>query len=177
MSAAARQPAHWGFHRLDERWAERLVAAAGIAPGDLVLDVGAGLGALTAPLVDAGAHVVAVDRHPRRVADLRRRFAGQPVTVVNADAADLRLPRRPFKVVANPPFAVTTALLRRLLHDGSRLQQAHLVVPRHVAARWLAGRGPGCARWDLHSGGRIPRHAFHPAPPDDASLLVVVRRR
>ena len=56
-----------------------------------------------------GARVIAVELHPERVAHLRRRF-GAPVRVVRADASDLRLPRQPFRVVANPPFAVTTQL-------------------------------------------------------------------
>ena len=45
----------WGWHRLADDWAERIVAAAGIRPGELVLDIGAGHGALTGPLVRAGA--------------------------------------------------------------------------------------------------------------------------
>jgi hypothetical protein len=71
-------------------------------------------------LVSSGARVVAVELHPTRANVLRTRFRHQPVVVAEADAADLRLPRRPFSVVANPPFAVTTALLRRLLGRGSR---------------------------------------------------------
>ena len=101
----------WGWHRLDATWADRLVADAGISPGDLVVDIGAGTGAVTAPLVAAGARVIAVELHPRRVAQLRERFDGEDVTVVRADAADLRLPRRPFRVVANPPFACSSALV------------------------------------------------------------------
>ena len=147
-------------------------------PGDLVLDVGAGDGALTAPLVQAGARVIAVELHPTRAQHLRHRFAGAPVRVVQADAADLHLPRRPFLVVANPPFAITTALLRRLLSPSSRLQSAHLVVPAHVAARWSAGRGPGAGAttWQIGTGNRLPSTAFRPTAPSPVALLVVRRR-
>ena len=62
MSAAART--RWGFHELSDNWARRLVAGAGVAPGDLVLDVGAGTGPLTGALLDAGATVIAVELHP-----------------------------------------------------------------------------------------------------------------
>jgi 23S rRNA (adenine-N6)-dimethyltransferase len=145
-----------------------------------VLDIGAGRGAITRHLVDAGARVVAVENHPRRAAELRRAFAGCGVQVVQADASDLWLPRRPFHVVANPPFAITTSLLRRVLGVKSQLQRAELVVPRHVAARWAAGRAPGARRWmpvyDLRSAARVPRHAFHPPPPADAAVLAVRRR-
>jgi 23S rRNA (adenine-N6)-dimethyltransferase len=177
---AGGQPRWWGWHRLAEPWARRVVADADIQPGDLVVDVGAGTGALTAPLVRCGAHVVAVELHPRRVDGLRRRFATEPVTVVRADASDLRLPRRPFRVVANPPFGITTALLRRLLAPGSRLVAADLVLPYPVAARWAAGRGPGANRWlqhyDVRLGRRLPGSAFTPDAPTRCAVLVLRQR-
>ena len=167
----------WGWHRLTPAWADRLVADAGVAPGDLVLDVGAGTGALTAPLVAAGARVIAVELHPGRAAALRRRFAGDDVVVVHADAADLRLPRRPFRVVANPPFARTTAILGRLLAPGSRLERADLVVQRAAARRWAEGRAPGAGRWSrtyaVGLGRRVPRGAFDPQPKVDCTVLRV----
>jgi 23S rRNA (adenine-N6)-dimethyltransferase len=171
-------PGGWGWHRLADPWANRVVAEAAIRPGELVLDIGAGTGALTAPLVEAGARVVAVDLHPGRLAELRRRF-GSRVTVVRADAARLRLPRRPFRVVASPPFAVTAPLLRRLLQPGTRLTAADLVLQRATARRWATGRAPGASRWlsefDLRLGTPLPRRAFRPPPPVDAVVLTIRR--
>jgi 23S rRNA (adenine-N6)-dimethyltransferase len=165
----------WGWHALDGREAARLVADAGVRRGDLVVDAGAGAGALTAPLVAAGARVVAVELHPARAAALRRRFAGAPVTVVQADVADLRLPRSPFIVVANPPFAASAALLRRLTAPGSRLLEASVVLPVWVARRWADGRAPGAGRWQAAYvtavTRRIPRTAFSPPAPGDAAVL------
>lgn len=170
----------WGWHQLADDWAWRLVVAAGVAPGDLVLDLGAGTGALTAPLVRAGARVVAFELHPGRAAALRSRFRAEPVKVVQADVADLRLPRRPFRVVANPPFAVTTAVLRRLLARGSMLQSADLVLPRYAAARWASGRGPDSNRWlrlyEVQMSRDIPHTAFRPAPPGATAVLRIRRR-
>jgi 23S rRNA (adenine-N6)-dimethyltransferase len=144
-----------------------------------VLDIGAGLGALTGPLVDAGARVIAVEAHPARAAELRARF-GPRVAVVVADAADLWLPRRPFHVVANPPFAITSALLRRLVHPGSRLCDAHLVVQEPAARRWAGSDAPAAARWQRAFtpmlGPPVPRTAFHPPPSVSARVLVLRRR-
>jgi 23S rRNA (adenine-N6)-dimethyltransferase len=145
-----------------------------------VLDVGAGSGAITEPLVHAGAHVVAVELHGRRARDLRERFAGEPVKVVQADASDLRLPRRPFRIVANPPFGVSTALLRRVLAQGSQLVTADIVLPLHVARRWMSPRAPGAQRWvrafDSAVVARLPRHALSPAAPMDVVVFRICRR-
>jgi 23S rRNA (adenine-N6)-dimethyltransferase len=124
-------------------------------------------------LVAAGARVVAVELHPQRIGVLRKRFAHDPVTVVCADAAGLRLPRRPFRVVANPPFAASTAILRRLLAPGSRLVAADVVLPHWVGRRWARGKAPGAGRWSrdhtIGLGSRIPRAAFTPHAASDCT--------
>ena len=154
----------WGWYRLTDEWAARLVKDAGIQPGELVLDIGAGTGAITARLLAAGAHVIAVELHPGRVAHLRRRFSGTPITVVRADAATLRLPRRPFRVVANPPYAIASALMRVLLSPGSRLDAADVVLQRAVVRSYVDGTG----------GGR-KSCAFVPSPRVDSAVLVIRR--
>jgi len=168
----------WGWHELDATWAQRLVADARLAAGSTVLDVGAGTGAITAALLDAGARVIAVEAHRGRAQCLREHF-GDRVTVVQADATDLRLPRRPYHVVANPPFHVTTALLRRLLQPGSRLVSARLIVQHQAAARWVSGAAPGAGRWRrdyaVSLGPRVPRAAFAPRPPVNARVLRLER--
>jgi 23S rRNA (adenine-N6)-dimethyltransferase len=168
----------WGFHQLHPVVADRIVCDADIRRGDLVVDVGAGHGALTAPLVDAGARVVAVELHPGRADALRQRF-GSRVIVVRADAHDLRLPRSPYKVVANPPFDATAAILKRVLQRGSRLVSAHIVVKEQQARRWSAIDAPGAQRWQrefaLDVGPRLPRDAFRPAPPCHARVLSIQR--
>jgi len=169
----------WGFHQLSPAWAERLVADAGVRRGDLVLDIGAGFGALTAPLVDVGARVIAVELHPTRAGALRERF-GQRVVLVRADARDLRLPRQPYRVVANPPFDSTASILKRVLQPGTRLVAAHVVLKEQQARRWSASDAPGAQRWQREFvtdvGARLPRSAFRPAPPCNARVLSFSRR-
>jgi 23S rRNA (adenine-N6)-dimethyltransferase len=148
-----------------------VVAAAGVRRGELVLDLGAGEGALTSHLVRAGARVVAVELHPRRAAVLRERFPG--ITVLHADATAIPLPGRPFRVVANPPYGISSSLLRALLAPGSRLVAADLVLQRAVVRKHASG---AARRFTLAVGLTLPRHAFLPPPHVDSAVLVVRRR-
>ena len=172
MSASGRSRRAWGWHRLADEWAAQVVAAAGVRPGELVFDIGAGEGALTAHLVRAGARVVAVELHPRRAGVLRERFPG--ITVVQADAASIRLPGRPFRVVANPPYGISASLLGTLLAPGSRLVAADLVLQRAVVRKYASD---AARRFSLTAGLTLPRRAFLPPPHVDSAVLVVRRRR
>jgi 23S rRNA (adenine-N6)-dimethyltransferase len=180
VSATARSRRAWGWHRLTDEWAARVVADAAVRPGELVVDIGAGQGALTAELVECGARVIAVELHPARARHLRQRFAGLPVTVVHADAVTLRLPRRPFRVVASPPYGISGALLRLLLTPSSQLTGADLVLQRAVVRRYADGRAGHPPRhqhrWRMQAGRTLPRRAFLPPPAVDSAVLVVRRR-
>jgi 23S rRNA (adenine-N6)-dimethyltransferase len=176
--AAADRRRPWGWHPLADEWAARIVADARVRPGELVVDIGAGDGALTRHLVAAGAKVIAVELHPGRAARLRERFPD--VTVVRADVATLRWPHRQFRVVASPPYALSSEVLRALLAPGSRLVAADLVLQRAVIRKYVEGRAPGAGRWlrhwDLAPGRTLPRSAFRPPPQVDSGVLVIRRR-
>jgi len=146
------------------------VRAAAIRPGDLVVDLGAGHGALTSALVDAGARVVAVELHPARAQLLRERFADDAVTVVRADVATVRLPRRPFRVVANPPWAVAESVRAHLLRAPA-LVRADLVLPRWLARRWAA-QSPHIA-----VGSSLRAESFSPPAPTGSAVAVLHGRR
>jgi len=98
---------------------------------------------------------------------------------VQADAGDLRLPRRPFLVVANPPFGVTNAVVRRLVAPGSQLVSAQLVVPRYAAERWSSYRYYGANRWAqsfiVSVAHPLPRTAFRPPAPGQTAVLRIER--
>lgn len=159
-----------GQHFLRPDVARRFVARAAVGPGDLVLDLGAGTGALTALLASHAGRVVAVERDPSLARRLRRRFERiDNVSVHERDIADIHLPHRPFRVVANVPFAGSNALIRRLLDRRVPLVQADLVVAHGVALSWAA-RSPRCAYVC-----RLAPSSFVPAPSGDAAVLRIRR--
>ncbi|QGN34524.1 rRNA adenine N-6-methyltransferase family protein [Microlunatus sp. Gsoil 973] len=178
--ASQPQQQFWGWHRLHPDRATELVRSARIRPGQLVVDLGAGEGVITEALASAGARVLAVELHPHRVDQLRRRFAGvDAVCVLELDLRRFRLPRRPFRVVANPPWSLAKPIIRMLTAPGSRLVLADLVLQRRlvsdVAARGTPGSGKH--RFTCTSVGAVPRTAFHPAPPHPAAVLRITPSR
>jgi len=177
-----------GQHFLgSERLAAKLVADAGVTSAHRALDLGAGTGPITAALAATGASVLAIEVDDDLAAGLGRRFASQPnVTVLGADLCDVPLPVTPFRVVANPPFDHTAAVLRRLLDDpGGGLERADLVVQWQVARhRATVDRGAPADLlgatwgpwWRFARGRRLPAACFRPRPSVDAAVLVVTRR-
>lgn len=136
----------------DERAAGRIVEAAALSPDDVVLEVGPGLGTLTRQLAAAAARVVAVELDQRLIPVLQHTLAAHsnvelvhgdilrlnPAHVLHAAAAD-----SPFhyKVVANIPYYITSALLRHLLETDVRPSLMVLTVQEEVARRIVAAPG------------------------------------
>lgn len=164
----------WGFHRLGADWAARVVAAAGVRPGEVVVDIGAGSGALTVPLLAAGARVIALELHPGRASRLRERLAEHSrASVLTIDVRDFRWPGRPVRVVANPPFALIPDVLAALRRHSSLLA-ADLVIPRSAVRRHVTR---GSRRVEFRAGINLPRSAFKPPPPMDCGVLQLRRHR
>jgi 23S rRNA (adenine-N6)-dimethyltransferase len=149
-----------------------------------VLDLGAGGGAITRALVDAGARVRAVELDPAALRQLRARFGGDPrVEILAADARTVRLPDEPFAVLANLPFASGTSILRRLLGDPRvPLTRLDAIVEWGLAAKRAAvwpSTLLGCtwgAWYELRLVRRVPRACFAPPPGVDAAVLRATRR-
>jgi 23S rRNA (adenine-N6)-dimethyltransferase len=170
-----------GQHFLrSSKLASQLVRAAHIQPGDLVLDLGAGTGVLTTPLVRTGARVVAVEIDASLAEGLRRRYP--EVDVRLEDAERVPLPRESFKVVANLPFDGATTILRRLLDPLVPLTTADVIVQWGVAEKraavWPSTQlGVYWGAWfELSVARRLPRCVFAPPPTVDAGLLRIARR-
>lgn len=178
MAVRARHSARGQHFLRSSALAAELVRGAGIGPGDVVLDLGAGTGVLTRALTRTGARVIAVEIDPSLAADLRSRFA----EVVEDDALRMKLPCEPFRVVANLPFCDGTAILRRLLEPGVPLVSADVILQWDLAKKRTAV-WPSTqlsvewgARFELALVRRLPRNCFLPPPSVDAAVMRVTRR-
>ncbi len=165
--------ARWGWYRLADDVACEMVVRSGVGPASLVLDLGAGDGAITRHLVRTGARVIAFELHADRAAALRSTFAGDSVKIVRADVADLRLPARGYHVVANPPFGAASAVLDRITSRHSRLVRADMVLPVALARRWEQRLWRGNSAWSIAIERRLPRTAFTPRPRVDCCLVTI----
>lgn len=168
----------------DTNTVRRIVALAGVEPGDRVLEVGPGLGSLTLGLVEAGASVVAVELDPilaTALPDLVR------VDVVEGDAVHLGdLPgEAPVRLVANLPYNVSVPVLLRCFEVLPTLRTALVMVQAEVGERLAAG--PGSKAYGVPSvkvawwgeatvASRISRNVFWPVPNVDSVLVSVVRQ-
>lgn len=171
---------------------DRIVASAELGPGDVVLEVGPGLGLMTRRLAEACRGVVAVELDGRMVAILAERLGDLGnVHVVEADilavdpaetvAACLGLGAAPqFKVVANLPYYITSAALRHLLEGSQRPTLMTVMVQREVAGRLVAAPGGlSVLAVSVQVYGqpeivaRVPAGAFYPAPKVDSAVVRV----
>jgi 16S rRNA (adenine1518-N6/adenine1519-N6)-dimethyltransferase len=161
---------------------DRVAEEAGIRPGDTVLEVGAGPGALTVALAERAARVLAVELDHRLAGVLREVVTGDPkVEVLEGDV--LKLPLPAVEVVAgNIPYYLTGALLPRLLERPDPPRTVSLVVQREVAERWTE-----TGDWSLASLAVqvfavpelrliLPRDRFWPVPGVDSALAVLAVR-
>ncbi|WP_121162022.1 ErmE/ErmH/ErmO/ErmR family 23S rRNA (adenine(2058)-N(6))-methyltransferase [Micromonospora pisi] len=162
---------------------ERIVRSAGLGPGDLVVEAGAGRGALTRALAARCARVLAYEIDPEltgALADACAPFGN--VTCRAEDFLAARAPAEPFAVVANIPWALTARVVEWCLGARS-LTSATLLTQLEYARKRTGDYGRWSRltvltwpsiRWRL--GGRVHRSAFRPVPRVDAGILCLDRR-
>ncbi|MGD8486925.1 MAG: 16S rRNA (adenine(1518)-N(6)/adenine(1519)-N(6))-dimethyltransferase RsmA [Chloroflexota bacterium] len=174
-------------HLADGAVLERILEVAAVEPGEHIVEVGPGLGILTAQLLAAGAEVTAVELDRRLVEHLRLRFEGQPaLTLVEADFLDTELAavaREPWALVANVPYHITSPILHHVLGAEPRPGRFVMMVQKEVAERIAAPPGAMSylsvfvqyhARTELAF--TVPAAAFEPTPEVDSAVLVGTTR-
>jgi 16S rRNA (adenine1518-N6/adenine1519-N6)-dimethyltransferase len=173
----------------------QIAALADPCPGDVVLEVGPGLGSLTLALLDraaeAGARIVAVEIDPVLAAELPQTIAARApgltarVEVVRADALAVReLPTQPTVLAANLPYNVAVPVILHLLAAFPSLAHGVVMVQAEVADRMCAA--PGSRAYGVPSAklawfaaarpaGTVPRSVFWPVPNVDSKLVAFTR--
>ena len=156
---------------IDHNLIRKLVDAAGVGPGSLVLEVGPGTGALTGELLDRGCRVIACELDRGLAELLRERFSAPPdlanrFTLIEADClgparrlapeiiealttpspssnpkSAIQNPKSPFSLIANLPYNAATPLMLALLMDHPECRGLFVTIQREVADRILAKPG------------------------------------
>jgi len=181
-----------GQHFLvDEAVLERILSAAELSPGDIVVEIGPGLGILTEGLARRGAKVIAVELDAKLVALLKKRLAAFPdVKIVHADILEVtpaqllkdNLPAselaRGYKVIANLPYYITSPVLSHFLEAQPRPSEMVIMVQKEVGEAITAALGKMrllSVRTQFYSKPAIisyvPAASFYPPPKVDSVIL------
>lgn len=178
-----------GQHFLRERkHLSRIIDLAEIAPGEDVLEIGVGEGALTRFLLDAGARVHGVEIDGALIPPLRSlEAARERFRLIHADALALdydALPAR-MKVAANLPYQTASAIILRLVEKFDRFPLMILMVQREAGERLCAepgGKDYGALtlrvgyRFEARLCGAVPPGAFRPPPRVDSAIIRLAAR-
>lgn len=166
---------------VDANTVRKVVRDAGVGPGDLVCEIGPGLGSLTLALREVGARVVAVEVDAGMVRALAEVVGDDAdVRVVHADALeadlDALLGGEPAVLVANLPYNVATPIVLRCLAAGA-FRRLLVMVQKEIGRRWTADVGHPlhaavsvkvAALADARIAATVARGAFHPVPNVDS---------
>ena len=176
----------------DQNLARKIAEAGAAGAGDLVLEIGPGEGILTAQILARGARVVAVEKDERLCKLLAEKFANQiqsgSLVLVHDDILKLEpLPTSPlagggvpYKLIANIPYYITGAILRKFLTAKHQPECMVLMLQKEVAERIVARDGrESILSISVKVFGnpkilfRVRRGAFRPAPNVDSAVLII----
>ena len=174
----------------DAHYLAKIAAAARLGPDDHVVEIGPGLGHLTRKIAEQVKRLIVIELDDRLIAPLREEFSTFPsVEIVHADALDYAyaaLPGR-WKVVANLPYYISTAIIQRLIACRGTFTSLTLMLQKEVAERIAAA--PGGKEYGFlsvlvqyHTIPRVeflvPPGAFTPRPKVDSAVVTLqVRER
>jgi 16S rRNA (adenine1518-N6/adenine1519-N6)-dimethyltransferase len=163
----------------------KIVDAIAPRPGDLMVEIGPGLAAMTEPLLEGldHLHVVEIDRD--LIAGLKQRFAEEKLTIHEGDALafDFAALGKDLRVVGNLPYNISTPLLFHLASFASQVRDMHFMLQREVVDRMVAEPGGGeygrlsvmlQYRFHMERLFIVPPGAFTPAPKVDSAIVRLI---
>lgn len=169
---------------IDGNIIRKIVEGAGIQPGDTVLEIGPGPGALTEALINAGAKVTAVEMDKEMAEQLQE----LDVKVHCSDILDFDLDQLegPIKVVANLPYHITTPILAKLLTRRDKFTSVTVMVQEEVGRRMVASPGSKVFGHltlflsfysDVHYLFKVGHNCFYPKPKVDSAVVQMVLKK
>lgn len=167
----------------DPRLVDHLVRLAALDANDTVIEIGPGSGVITGRLAPICRQVLAIEKDATLARRLAQRFAAErAVAIFAADFLEFPLPSSRYKVFANIPFAITTAIVSKLTTGVSPPEDAWLVMQREAAQRFLGEPGGTLVSALLYPwfAGQVRYHFrrsdFVPQPGVDVVLLQLSQR-
>lgn len=175
-----------GQHFLnDQTLIKEMIQIAGIRKNDMVLDIGAGKGALTQPLSEKAGRVIAIEYDSGLSKQLREKLNGlSEVKILEMDFMNMPLPGSPFKVVSNIPYSLTTNILGKLMDNPCSAFKCGVIMTELGTARRFTKTmqpDPRITAWTSWFQLEIVRNAdascFTPPPRVESSVLGITRRK
>ncbi|MDD2408061.1 MAG: 16S rRNA (adenine(1518)-N(6)/adenine(1519)-N(6))-dimethyltransferase RsmA [Tepidiphilus sp.] len=166
----------------DPNTIRRIVAAIGPKPGEHLVEIGPGLGALTEPLIEAAGHLTAIELDRDLAARLRERFPEERLRLIEGDALrfDFASLPAPLRVVGNLPYNVSTPLLFHLAEYADRIVDMTFMLQKEVVERMAAEPGSAAygrlsvmlqQRFSVRKCFDVPPGAFVPMPKVTSSIV------
>jgi 16S rRNA (adenine1518-N6/adenine1519-N6)-dimethyltransferase len=165
----------------------KIVDAVAPKPGDTVVEIGPGLGALTEPLLERldHLHVVEIDRD--LIARLRQRFPAERLTIHAGDALEFDFgalkTEGPLKIIGNLPYNISSPLLFHLANYADRVAEMHFMLQKEVVDRMVAVPGSRDYgrlsvmlqyRYFMERLFSVPPGSFNPAPKVDSAVVRLI---
>lgn len=175
-----------GQHWLrDHESLQAMCDAADVQKGDVILEIGPGLGTLTELLVQQAEQVIAVEFDEQLAVDLPRRVQKGNLQVVSQDILSFDFTSLPphYKLVANIPYYLTSNLVRVISETSNPPSVAAILVQKEVAQRVAAPAGSMSLLsvtaqfyWKVSLGREVKAELFSPPPKVDSQILILQRR-
>ncbi len=168
---------------VDEQALAQIVAAADIQSTDTIVEIGPGLGVLTAELSKRAGKVIAIEKDDKFADVLKTQYLNSNVEIVHQDALNFEpntygLIAESYKLVANIPYNITSLIIRKFLEEEDKPEMMILLVQKEVAERIIAEPGDMSLLAvsvqfyaEVKIVAIVPKESFFPIPKVDSAII------
>ena len=165
---------------------QQMIEAVSLKKGDMVIEIGPGKGALTGPILESGAQLIAFELDERMIAYLEEKFASaiesKQLIIVHRDILEVDInsfvKNKEYKIIANIPYYITNAIVRKFLEEEHQPSHMSLLMQKEVAERIVRRDGKEsilALSVALFASAKylatVHRRYFSPAPKVDSAIL------